>query len=80
MPSGPIPYSGSVPAPCTIFATADADPDDDMGHVFPPFRSIAVYWKRKFFADAKNEKRFYWVMLPLADKEYQAHLDNLEAD
>ena len=29
---------------------------------------------------SENEKRFYKVMIPLADKEYQAHIDNLEAD
>ena len=27
-----------------------------------------------------NEKRFYKVMIPLADKEYQKHLDNLEVN
>ena len=26
-----------------------------------------------------NEKRFYKLMIPLADKEYETHLDNLEA-
>ena len=26
-----------------------------------------------------NEKRFYKFMIPLADKEYETHLDNLEA-
>ena len=27
-----------------------------------------------------NEKRFYKVMIPLADKEYQLHLNRLEAE
>lgn len=27
-----------------------------------------------------NEKRFYKVMIPIADKEYQTHLINLEAN
>jgi len=26
---------------------------------------------------SKNEKRFYKVMIPIADKEYQIHLNNL---
>lgn len=26
-----------------------------------------------------NEKQFYKLMIPLADKEYETHLDNLEA-
>ena len=29
---------------------------------------------------AENEKRFYKTMIPLADKEYQIHLNNLEED
>lgn len=27
-----------------------------------------------------NGKRFYKIMIPLADKEYQIHLNNMEAD
>ncbi|CAK8719609.1 hypothetical protein H206_01075 [Candidatus Electrothrix aarhusensis] len=27
---------------------------------------------------SKNEKRFYKTMIPLADKEYQNHLDSME--
>ncbi len=29
---------------------------------------------------SKNEKRFYKVMIPIADKEYQIHLNNLGVD
>ncbi len=29
---------------------------------------------------SENEKRFYKIMIPIADKEYQIHLNNLEAD
>ncbi|MEA3347256.1 MAG: type II toxin-antitoxin system RelE/ParE family toxin [Candidatus Auribacterota bacterium] len=29
---------------------------------------------------SQNEKRFYKKMIPLADKEYQIHLNNLEVD
>ena len=29
---------------------------------------------------SENEKRFYKIMIPLPDEEYQVHLDNLEAE
>ena len=44
---------------------------------FDPKRKAILLWAGN---KSENEKRFYKIMIPLADKEYQIHLDNLEAD